>query len=243
MISTNYVRRNDYATAAPQDRFIVSLLRYHIHNVLSNYGKPIKANSCALDVGCGSQPFRQDLEALSYSYISLDAEQNSEKTVNIVCPIDQPLPPEALTEGEFDFILCTEVMEHVANWQGAFENFSKLLAPGGRLLITCPFIYPLHEEPYDYWRPTPYTFQYFAEKYHLEIIHQVRAGDGWDVLGTLLANFEAKPKSRSFKSRLLYKIFYKCHKALLKSLLNGDLQKTLNAEGTLYQANIVVFQK
>jgi hypothetical protein len=114
MISTNYIRRNDYATAAPQDQFIVSLLKYHIQQALSNYAKPTNSEARALDVGCGSQPFRSDLEALHYSYTSLDAEQNSEDSVDIICLIDQPLLPETLKDKQFDFILCTEVMEHVA---------------------------------------------------------------------------------------------------------------------------------
>jgi SAM-dependent methyltransferase len=243
MISTNYIRRNDYATAAPQDQFIVSLLKYHIQQALSNYAKPTNSEARALDVGCGSQPFRSDLEALHYSYTSLDAEQNSEDSVDIICLIDQPLLPETLKDKQFDFILCTEVMEHVANWQGAFENFSKLLAPGGRLLITCPFIYPLHEEPYDYWRPTPYAFQYFADKHDLKIIHQVNAGDAWDVLGTVLATFHTEPMSRSLTHRIINKLVSKGKDFLLNLLLEGQLQKALRAKGKLYQANIVVFEK
>lgn len=243
MMFTSYVRRADYEEAPPQDRFIVTLLRKGIQEVFSNYAKPEKVSPRALDVGCGSQPFRRDLEALGYSYISLDAEQNLEETVDIVCLIDQPLSLKTIEYGEFDFILCTEVMEHVANWEAAFSNLTKLLSPGGRLFITCPHIYQLHEEPHDYWRPTPYAFQYFADRYNLKIIYQAMEGDAWDVLGTVLANFQTEPVNQGLVHRIANKFVSKGQKILLKLLLNGYLQRILIAKGALYQANLIVFEK
>src|SRR5919199_1880256 len=196
-----HIQRIEYSATSPQDQFIVQLLRKHIEQILSTYAKPTSPLSRALDVGCGRQPFRKDLEALGYTYMSLDAKQNLEETVDIVYEIDQPLTPEVIKQGTFDFILCTEVMEHVANWDVAFSNFAQLLAPGARLVITCPHFYQLHEEPYDFWRPTLHSLRYFAERVGLRSLHLVAAGDAWDVLGTLLAN--CQPSAGS--SRLLHR--------------------------------------
>ena len=103
-----------------------------------------------LDVGCGHQPFRTHLESSGGRYTSLDAQQNPEKTVDFVGAIDDDLSAGLLEIGPFDFILCTEVLEHVADWQKAFTNMASLMARQGRLLITCPHFYQLHEEPYDF---------------------------------------------------------------------------------------------
>ena len=132
--------------------------------------------------GAAVNLFRKDLEALGYSYIGIDVQQNPEKSVDVICQIDKPLSAEMTNLGEFNFILCTEVLEHVAEWELAFGNFYKLLAPGGRLFITCPHFYQLHEEPYDFWRPTNHTLNYFGNKFKLRNIYQVNAGDAWDVL-------------------------------------------------------------
>jgi SAM-dependent methyltransferase len=243
MISTNYERRANYGTASPEDHFIVSLLSDHIDRVLSTQAKPAKLNALALDVGSGRQPFRKRLEDLGYSYLALDAEQTPEKSVDIVCFIDRELPPELEQHGRFDFILCTEVMEHVADWNTAFSNFSKLLESGGKLIITCPYIYQLHEEPHDYWRPTPYAFQYFAEKHQLKIICQTNAGDAWDVLGTILANFQTEPATRQLFHRILNRFVSKGRQILLDSLLTGRLQNAIKVRSKLYQSNVVVFEK
>jgi SAM-dependent methyltransferase len=56
----------------------------------------------------------------------------------------------------FDTIVCTQVLEHVsAPWMVASEIF-RTLVPGGHLIVTAPFSYFLHDEPYDYYRYTAY---------------------------------------------------------------------------------------
>ncbi len=237
------LQRHDYESVGPKEQFIVPLLRWHIEQVLSTYGKPSSLSSRALDVGCGLQPFRKNLEALGYFYRSIDAQQNSEGSVDVVCEIDQPLPSEIFNYGSFDFILCTEVMEHVAEWDVAFHNFAQLLAPGGRLFITCPHFYRLHEEPYDFWRATPYAFHYFGKKFGLKILHQVQAGDAWDVLGTLLANSYSLQASPNLRDRILNKLVSYCRNFLFQLLVSRRLQSSVQLNGSLYLANIVVLEK
>ena len=48
----------------------------------------------------------------------------------------------------FDYVICTEVLEHVLDWKKTSQNFQQLTKPGGEILITAPFLYPLHEEPF-----------------------------------------------------------------------------------------------
>jgi len=79
-------------------------------------------------------------------------------------------------------------MEHVADWDKAFKNLALLMERGGRVLITCPQFYRLHEEPYDFWRPTLHALRYFGGRAGFRTVHDVAAGGAWDVLGTLLAD-------------------------------------------------------
>lgn len=41
-------------------------------------------------------------------------------------------------ENKFDFILCVDVMEHIAEDEIVFKNFAKALKPGGKLLVNTP---------------------------------------------------------------------------------------------------------
>ncbi len=55
-------------------------------------------------------------------------------------------------DGEFDIILCLNVLEHVYDFQSAIKNIHRSLKPGGILVLSTPYTYPLHMIPMDYWR-------------------------------------------------------------------------------------------
>jgi SAM-dependent methyltransferase len=57
-------------------------------------------------------------------------------------------------DGEYSFILCTEMLEHVLDPEKVMAELRRVLAPGGTLLLTTRFVYPLHDAPHDYWRYT-----------------------------------------------------------------------------------------
>ena len=54
----------------------------------------------------------------------------------------------------YDIIICMNVLEHVYQYQLAISNMFRALKPGGELIVFVPMFYPLHDEPYDYWRFT-----------------------------------------------------------------------------------------
>jgi 2-polyprenyl-3-methyl-5-hydroxy-6-metoxy-1,4-benzoquinol methylase len=59
-------------------------------------------------------------------------------------------------DGEFDNILCTEVLEHLAEPAAAILEMERVLKPGGKLILTTCFIFPIHDAPGDYFRYTKY---------------------------------------------------------------------------------------
>jgi SAM-dependent methyltransferase len=55
---------------------------------------------------------------------------------------------------KFNTIVCTETLEHLpAPWE-AVERMAGWLNPGGHLIVTTPFMHPLHDFPGDYFRFT-----------------------------------------------------------------------------------------
>jgi SAM-dependent methyltransferase len=237
------VRRADYEPTSPEEEFIVPLLRECIERAIARYAVPVPPEGRALDVGCARQPFRKTLESLGYSYTGLDVQQNPEGTVDVICGIDEPLPVGLISRGPFQFVLCTEVMEHVADWDLAFRNLAELAAPGGRLLITCPHFYQLHEEPHDFWRPTLHVLSYYAHRVGLQVLDQQAAGDAWDVLGTLLANCSPASKSHRLLDRGLAKLVRLSQRWLFNLLRARRLQKMIHLRSPLYLSNVVVLQR
>lgn len=101
--------------------------------------------------------------------------------------------------------MATEVLEHVSDWHAAFANIASILKPGGYALLTAPFFYPLHEEPYDFCRPTVHQFKIFSGYAGLEVVSISKAGDAVDVIGTLLGAARIEYSFRG-KNSILAKI-------------------------------------
>jgi SAM-dependent methyltransferase len=73
----------------------------------------------------------------------------------------------SFADESFDAVLCIEVVEHVADPFAATRELRRVLRPGGRLLLTTPFLSqyhgkakangshsPAHDSYPDYWRFT-----------------------------------------------------------------------------------------
>jgi SAM-dependent methyltransferase len=235
--------KSRYVPHAPQEQFIVPLLGREIESAIELYATPPRGRAKAVDIGCGGQPFRARLQDIGYSYCGVDVNPSPGVNVDVACGADEPLPEELLVRGPFDFLLCTEVIEHVADWQAAFANFALLLAPGGRALITAPHFYQLHEEPYDFWRPTLHAINYHARRAALEPLVLKPAGDGWDIIGTALANCFFVPSRRRLPERMLAKTMRGASRLLFRALRSGQLQSRVRAEGPLYLSNVAVLEK
>ena len=65
----------------------------------------------------------------------------------------------------YDAIVIAEVLEHLHSPHLAIENIKKILKPKGKLILTTPFILPIHERPYDYYRYTKYGLKYLLRDF------------------------------------------------------------------------------
>lgn len=109
-----------------------------------------------LDAGAGTQYFKRYCKHLKYvaqdfaAYVP-DADGQGLHNpdwnygqLDIVSDITDVPEPDA----SFDAILCSEVMEHLPDPNGAIREFSRLLKPQGVLIMTAPFCALTHQSPY-----------------------------------------------------------------------------------------------
>ncbi len=59
-----------------------------------------------------------------------------------------------LGEEVYDIIVCSEVIEHLHSPHLAVDNMHRALKKGGKLIVTIPFMFPIHADPYDFVRYT-----------------------------------------------------------------------------------------
>ena len=119
--------------------------------------KRIPEGLTILDAGAGESQFKKFCSHLKYiaqdfaeydgsGDVGLHTGQWDTSKLDIVSDITAiPLPDHSV-----DAIMCTEVLEHVPNPVAALQEFSRLVKPGGYLLITAPFVSFTHFAPYHF---------------------------------------------------------------------------------------------
>jgi len=121
----------------------------------------LPAGARVLDAGAGAAPYRPLFAHCDYVTQDWPASVHAAGRAPDVVADLHALPIEA---GRFDFVLCTEVLEHVAEPARVLGELRRVLRPGGRLLLTVPFVAELHEEPHDHWRFTSHALRRLMEE-------------------------------------------------------------------------------
>lgn len=132
-----------------------------------------------LDVGCGTMPYRHYVDHQVQRYDGLDIEPRV-KGVKFVSDAQQMT---AVASSEYDFVLCSEVIEHVPRPERVLSEISRVLKPGGTLLLTVPFLARMHEEPYDYYRYTRYGLEFLMREAELVVEEISPTGSLFSFLG------------------------------------------------------------
>lgn len=209
-------RRHSYRSFIHKpDFFIVNHIYHFINRSLQELIAP---PSLVLDIGCGEQPWKYVVEAEGGSYTGVDVVQNSKKSVDLLADITK-LPVRANT---FDIVICSEVLEHIADTADAFMEITRITKPGGYIILTTPFGYPLHEEPFDFVRLTPYNISLQAKRNSLEVIKLKTTGNEIEVIATILDYILIKMYP------LPQPLFYKIIKILSRVIVNIGAQQLSN---------------
>lgn len=84
----------------------------------------------------------------------------------------------------FDTIVCSEVLEHVADPYQVVSEIYRVLAPGGMVVLTTRFLFPVHDAPEDNWRFTHHgLLQLFS---NFTVIGQESDGGIFTAIATVL---------------------------------------------------------
>ena len=153
------------------DRFVIKVAKEY-----DRKGKKL------LDVGSGIGPYRKYFKKLKY--LSQDVEQNQEGSIDYVADLNQGLGK--IKTASFDYVLCTQVLEHLKEPSKVFKEFERILKPGGRLFLTTNFIYQIHMEPNDYFRFTKHGLEYLGKSNGFRVEHLKAQGGIFSVLAYVL---------------------------------------------------------
>ena len=127
-------------------------------------------NGKLLDIGCGRKPY----QALAHNvteYVGLEIDDEGQRVHEFADYLyDGNKMP--FDDNAFDSIFCSQVFEHVFNPEEFIKEVRRVLKTDGQLLLTVPFVWDEHEQPYDYARYSSYGLVHFLKKEGFEIIQQ-----------------------------------------------------------------------
>jgi SAM-dependent methyltransferase len=126
-----------------------------------------RAHGRLLDLGCGMVPFHGMYKDLVTDTVCIDWAHSlhANPHLDLVADLNEPFP---LPDASFDTVLCSDVLEHIAEPQAFLRETARILKPGGTLLLMVPFFYWLHEKPHDYYRYTEFGLRWLIARAGLD---------------------------------------------------------------------------
>ena len=111
-----------------------------------------------LDIGCGSMPYRDIFKSASpYHGLEIDQPRNRDNPLVDFFYDGVTLP---FHDQSYSVIFSSQVLEHSFKPEQLLSECRRVLKPGGTLLLTIPFMWPEHEQPWDSQRFTSYGLLY-----------------------------------------------------------------------------------
>jgi SAM-dependent methyltransferase len=74
----------------------------------------------------------------------------------------------AIPDARYDFVVCTEVLEHVLQPFDAVAEIRRVLRPGGLLIASAPFNFRIHGPLPDCWRFTEHGWRSLLRDFQIE---------------------------------------------------------------------------
>jgi SAM-dependent methyltransferase len=154
-----------------------------------------QAKGALLDVGCGDKPYEAIFLPYVTSYVGIEHEPTFLETNASTHARGPDLYYKGDTlpfaDASFDTVLNVQVLEHCPEPQTLLHEMARVLRPDGRLILSAPFSFRLHEQPHDYFRYTPHGLRSMCEKEGLEILSVIPQGSLWSLVAHKLNSFLA----------------------------------------------------
>lgn len=165
---------------------------------------PVYASGSLLDLGCGKAPlfgvYRKYVSAITC--VDWGESLHGNPYTDIFADLNGDLP---FPDASFDTILLSDVIAHVYYPHRLWGEMSRVLRPGGHILLNTPFYYCLNETPHDYFRLTEFSLRRMAVDSGLNVVIIESLGGALSILGDINTRMARRiPYAGGFLAVLIY---------------------------------------
>lgn len=138
----HYKKDAEYFDYLELDKFTVQEIRRRYEVFFDLY--KVKENDKILEIGAGAGFALNHISTISKKYFPLDISTHNlkrvrEKTEGEIYPISGDVFNLPFPTGSFDFILLSEVLEHLNEPSAAMKEIERVLKPGGSFIVSVPY--------------------------------------------------------------------------------------------------------
>lgn len=144
----------------------------------------VDAHGLVLDIGAADRWIEAKLPP-TVSYVALDYPATGRDLYAGHPDVFADGAKLPFADASFDGVLCLEVLEHVANPRAMLREVARVLKPDGRAWLSMPFLYPLHDAPFDFQRYTEFGLRRELEAAGLHVVRLERKGHAVRTAGLL----------------------------------------------------------
>lgn len=189
-----------------------------------------------LDIGCGSKPYAHLFRVEEYVGLEIDSAKARAALVADHFYDGHRFPFESES---FDAVLCNQVLEHVFNPAEFLTEIHRVLKRDGGIVLTVPFVWDEHEQPWDYARYSSFGLTALFEESGFTIERRTKINANISILFQLFNAYLYKLLPNSPRVHLLV-----CATIMAPvSLIGQFLGRVLPANEDLYLDQIVFARK
>ena len=148
---------------------------------------PAHARGALLDLGCGKVPLYAAYAPHVDEVTCVDWAPGEH--IDLSCDLSQPLP---FDDARFDTIVLSDVLEHMPEPELVWREMTRVLRPGGKVIMNVPFYYSVHAHPHDYYRYTCFALERFVKINGLDLVCLLPVGGLLEILADLVAKALSK---------------------------------------------------
>jgi len=190
-----------------------------------------------LDIGCGTKPYQSMCNVDEYIGLEIDDEGNRNHSFADIFYDGNKIP---FDDNFFDSILSNQVFEHVFNPSEFLREINRVTKIGGLFLITVPFVWDEHEQPYDYARYSSFGLKHILSENGFEIVEHRKSNNGLEIIFQLINAYIFKV---TFTERVSINLVFTLILMSPINIIGSILSKILPKNNDLYLDNIVLAKK